>query len=142
MDLNLDSVVGDGDPIDICVLSEREIYHAGILIKCIPIGVIRMIDKGEIDDKIIAVIEGDQVYGEYRDINDCPKTVLDRIQHYLLTYKDLPGSLKPNAVISSVDGADVAKKIIKLSMQDYIESFPEHHKEYESSVAAVESLGR
>jgi inorganic pyrophosphatase len=50
-----------------------------------------MIDGNEADDKIIAVLNQDAVYGEYKDISACPTLVIDRLMHYLLTYKDMPG---------------------------------------------------
>ena len=56
-------LVGDGDPLDICVLTEKEITHGNILVRAIPIGGLRMLDGDEADDKIIAVLAGDAVYG-------------------------------------------------------------------------------
>ncbi len=55
-------VRGDGDPLDICVLSERTVTHGNIILPAIPIGSFRMLDKGEADDKIIAVMKGDEFY--------------------------------------------------------------------------------
>ena len=59
----LTEVKGDGDPLDICVLSERPIQNQNILLQCIPIGGLRMVDKHEADDKIIAVLKDDLMYG-------------------------------------------------------------------------------
>src|SRR3990170_4420120 len=64
-------IVGDGDPMDVCVLTEKEIPHGDILVRAIPIGGLRMIDGNEADDKIVAVLEGDAVFGGYAEISDC-----------------------------------------------------------------------
>src|SRR5690554_4441755 len=71
-------IVGDDDPLDICVLSERHIAHGNILVQARPIGGFRMIDKGEADDKIIAVLEQDTVYRKYTDVSELPPSILAR----------------------------------------------------------------
>ncbi len=109
---------GDGDPIDICVLTEREITHGNIMLQAIPIGGFRMIDKGEADDKIIAVLKGDAMYGQYRELSDMPEAVLKRLQHYFLTYKNLPGE-KSMTQIANVYGREEAQEVIRMSMEDY-----------------------
>lgn len=114
-------ITGDGDPIDICVLTEKEITHGDILVKARPIGGFRMIDGNESDDKIIAVLFNDTVYGHFKDIADIPELVIDRLKHYFLTYKDLPGKQR-DVEITHVFGIDEAHEIIKRSLEDY------HHK--------------
>lgn len=113
------NIKGDGDPIDILVFSERPIMHGAIIIQAIPIGGIRMIDKEEADDKIIAVMKDDAVYGPYKNISDLPQKLRDRILHYFLTYKDLPGQAKPSVEIAEVYDASEARKVIEASMDDY-----------------------
>lgn len=125
-----EQIIGDGDPIDICVLTERPITRAGILIKARPIGGIRMIDKEEADDKIIAVLHNDPVFGGYRDITDCPKHVVDRLQHYFLTYKDLPGSEKKTIYIAGVYGAEEAKEVIRAGIKDYQKHYSAEYHQY------------
>ena len=115
-------IEGDNDPIDICILTEKEITHGDILVRSRPIGGFRMIDGNESDDKIIAVLNNDAVYGNYKDITDCPNLILDRLKHYFLTYKDLPGN-KANTEITHTFGIDEAYEIIKKSMEDYNERF-------------------
>jgi inorganic pyrophosphatase len=66
-----ENIKGDGDPIDICVLTEKEISHGNILVKARPVGGFRMIDRDESDDKIIAVMHNDTVYGHFR--TPCPR---------------------------------------------------------------------
>lgn len=116
-------VQGDGDPLDICVLTERNITHGDILVRAVPMGGFRIIDRGEADDKIVAVLEGDAVYGEWESVHDCPRKVIERLQHYFLTYKDLPGTGSRKVQISDVYGVSEARKIISLSMQDYAAEF-------------------
>ena len=114
------SLKGDGDPLDILVLTEKQISHGSILVRAIPIGGIRMIDKGEADDKIIAVLEGDSVYGAFRECDELPPPVLKRISHYFLTYKDMPGQTTENQVIiGSTYSRAIAHTVIAASIQDY-----------------------
>ena len=82
---------GDGDPLDICVLTEKTISHGDIIAEVRPIGGFRMLDKNEADDKIIAVLKHDATYNIYNDISELPHVIIDRLRHYFLTYKDLPG---------------------------------------------------
>ena len=77
-----------------------------------------MIDGNEADDKIIGVLYNDGMYGSFRDITELPEVVVDRLKHYFLTYKDLPGS-KANTEITHTYGADEAHEVIKRSMEDY-----------------------
>ncbi|MBC8155309.1 MAG: inorganic pyrophosphatase [Bacteroidetes bacterium] len=109
---------GDGDPLDICVLSEHAITHGDIILQAIPIGGFRLIDKGEADDKIIAVLKGDGMYEAYTDISELPKSVVSRLQHYFLTYKNLPG--EPTVMeLAGVYGRAEAQEVIQTAMDDY-----------------------
>jgi inorganic pyrophosphatase len=118
-------MVGDGDPLDICVLTEKTIPHSDILLTALPIGGFSMADGGEADDKIIAVMRDDAVYGGFTDIAECPMTLLDRLQHYFLTYKQAPGSTHHKVEITSMYGRDEALKVIGSSHDDYCKKFPE-----------------
>ena len=84
------ATIGDGDPLDICVVSERPIMRADILLTARVIGGLPMLDGGEADDKIIAVLDRDPVYGEVREVSELPKPLLDRLIHYFETYKWTP----------------------------------------------------
>jgi len=112
-------IVGDNDPLDICILTEKNISHGDLLVKARPIGGFRLIDGNQADDKIIAVLKGDAVYGDYQDISDCPQTVIDRLKHYFLTYKDMPGSEVPRCELTHIYGINEAQQIIGFAMQDY-----------------------
>jgi len=112
-------ISGDGDPLDICVLTEKSVTHGDILLKARPIGGLRMLDGEEADDKIIAVMEGDAAYGTWQDVADCPGKVIDRLQHYFLTYKDAPGAPRVHCHITHVYGRDEAHEVIRRSIDDY-----------------------
>ena len=114
---------GDGDPLDICVLSEKTITHGDIILQAIPIGGFRLIDKGEADDKIIAVMKADEVFENWKDITDCTDAVIDRLKHYFLTYKNIPGAEKPTCEITHIYGRDEAYEVIKRSQEDYKNKF-------------------
>jgi inorganic pyrophosphatase len=118
-----DEIIGDGDPLDICVLTEKTINQGNILLKAIPIGGLRMIDNNEADDKIIAVLKGDSVFGNWKDIKDCPDPLIDRLQHYFLTYKEAPGKPKKQVEITHIYGRNEAQEIIRRSYDDYIKLY-------------------
>lgn len=117
------SIVGDDDPLDICVLTEKTISHGDIIVRAIPIGGFRMIDQGQADDKIIAVMHGDGLYSQWRDVNDCPPAFIDRLKHYFLTYKDLPGSDERLCEIADIYNREEALEVIRRARQDYGEKF-------------------
>jgi inorganic pyrophosphatase len=113
---------GDGDPLDICVLSERAINRNEIIVRARAIGGLQMIDSGEADDKIIAVLENDYVWGAARDIGDIPPVLIERLQHYFLTYKLVPNE-PVRARIARVYGRMHARRVVRASMADYAEAF-------------------
>ncbi len=113
---------GDGDPLDVCVLSERSIDRSEIIVRCRVIGGLQMIDHGEADDKIIAVLEKDLAWGNARDIKEVPAVQIERLQHYFLTYKLVPGQ-KVQAKIRKVYGRTHALKVVRAAMADYEDSF-------------------
>jgi inorganic pyrophosphatase len=118
-------IVGDGDPMDICVLSEKSFSHGDIILRAIPIGGLRMLDGDEADDKIIAVLEGDAVYGDWTDIGDSPPALIDRLRHYFLTYKQVPGPEPARVEITHVYARDEAHEVIRASRADYDAHFTE-----------------
>lgn len=110
---------GDGDPLDICVLTEKTIVRGDILVQSVPIGGFRLLDGNEVDDKIISVLVGDFVYGAMSDISNCPKRLVERLRHYFLTYKDTPEKGTCTVEIIDTFGVEEARKIIQLSSLDY-----------------------
>ncbi len=117
------NIIGDGDPLDICILTERNIDHGDLIVKAIPIGGFRMIDGGEADDKIIAILANDEVYQHWRDVENVPQTLISRLKHYFLTYKDMPGSAVSNTEITHVYSREEAHAVIRRSMEDYDDEF-------------------
>lgn len=115
-------IIGDGDPCDICVLTEKDLTHGDLLVSARPIGGFRMIDGNQADDKIIAILSNDTVYGHYKDINEVPEIVIQRLEHYFLTYKDMPGQEK-NTEITHVYNREEALEVISHSMKDYAKRF-------------------
>ncbi len=118
-------IVGDDDPLDICVLTEKVISHGDIIVRALPIGGFRMIDQGQADDKIIAVMQGDGLYSQWSNIEDCPRAFIDRLKHYFLTYKDIPGADERICEITHVYSREEALEVIRRSRVDYHERFPQ-----------------
>lgn len=109
---------GDGDPLDILVLSEHHIPRGDIILKARPIGGFCLIDGGEADDKIIAVLKGDKVFEQYEEISQLPKGILERFEHYFLTYKSLPD--EPNKCeIAFSYGREESYGVIRAAVADY-----------------------
>jgi inorganic pyrophosphatase len=118
-------IKGDGDPLDICVLSERGITSGNLLLNAIPIGGLLMIDNNEADDKIIAVLEGDVTFGELTELKQVPEALIDRLRHYFLSYKQIPGDPPRIVEISEVYNKARAYEVINASLKDYKDMFGE-----------------
>ena len=113
---------GDGDPMDICVLTERQVTKAEVIVEARVVGGLQMVDQGEADDKIVAVLSNDSVYGTINDISELPEVLVERLRHYFLTYKLVPGQ-ESNVSIDTVYGHEQAKEVIQASMDDYVDEF-------------------
>jgi inorganic pyrophosphatase len=109
---------GDRDPLDVLVLTEHHIPRGDILIKAVPIGGFCLVDGGEADDKIVAVLKGDKVFEEYSELSDLPKGILSRFEHYFLTYKTLPGEISRCEIPYSY-GREAAHEVIRAAIDDY-----------------------
>ncbi len=121
-----ETVRGDGDPLDICVLSEKAFSRGDILLQAVPIGGLRLIDRGEADDKIIAVLKGDVVFGHLQDLSEVPAPQVERLKHYFLTYKRLPeDSDAAEVAITHVYGREEALEVIERSREDYRRLYPD-----------------
>lgn len=116
------SLRGDGDPLDVCVLSERTIARNEIIVRARVIGGLQMIDHSEADDKIIAVLENDYVWGAARNVSDVPAVFIERLQHYFLTYKLVPGERSHVRIVKAY-GRVHALNVVKASMADYRDNF-------------------
>ncbi|MBK7106769.1 MAG: inorganic pyrophosphatase [Ignavibacteriae bacterium] len=121
-DLSPSAKKGDGDPLDICIITERPINKSEIILDAKVVGGIQMIDHKEADDKIIAVLLNDNVWQNAENISDLPKVMIDRLRHYFLTYKLIPGE-KPNVQIDSIYDREHALKVVEASILDYKDEY-------------------
>ena len=117
------NIEGDGDPMDICVLTEKTFAHGSFFLLAKPIGGLRMIDGSQADDKIIAILDSDLAYGHITEISECPAALIDRLKHYFLSYKQLPGDSPRRVEIADVYGRAEALDVITRSMRDYDKGF-------------------
>ncbi len=120
--LSENSKKGDGDPLDICVISERPVDRSEVILNARVVGGLQMIDDDEADDKIIAVLANDNVWGKVEDIDGLPKIFVDRLRHYFETYKLIPDK-EVNVSIDAVYDRVHAEKVIKASIEDYIDEY-------------------
>ena len=109
----------DEDPLDVLVLCSETLYPM-TLVRCYPIGVIRMIDSGRHDDKIIAIPFDDPNYNCYHDISDLPPHVVEEMQHFFPIYKMLENK---TTAVKELGNRDDAVEVIKRSLDNYINTF-------------------
>ncbi len=115
----LTGIRGDRDPMDVCVFTEKAVAHGAILVKARAIGGLRMVDVDEADDKIVAVLEKDVLYGGIADLGEAPRGVVDRLRHYFLSYKQIPGAGPRKVQIAEVYGREEAIEVVRRSLEDY-----------------------
>jgi inorganic pyrophosphatase len=120
--LNPDTEKADGDPLDICVISERPINRGEILLTARVVGGIQLVDHGEADDKIIAVLANDLVYRDIEDVNDLPPVIVERLSHYFRTYKMVEAE-EDCTYVREVYGRDHAHAVVRAAIQDYTQVF-------------------
>jgi inorganic pyrophosphatase len=113
---------GDSDPLDICVLSERPINRAEVILNARVVGGLQCIDHGEADDKIIAVLENDNIWESVKNISELPEILVERLRHYFATYKMIPGE-DSQMIIQEVYDADRAMDVVRAAMADYDEEY-------------------
>lgn len=114
---------GDGDPLDICVLSERPINRSEVIVKARVVGGLCTIDHGEADDKIIAVMDSDTFWSDAHDLVDIPTVLVERLQHYFATYKMVLEKDAQPIVIEEIYGRERALKVVEAAIQDYSEEY-------------------
>jgi inorganic pyrophosphatase len=112
----------DGDPLDICVISERPNARSEILLSARVVGGIQMIDDGEADDKIVAVLDNDPFWDEMVELAHLPNAIIDRLVHYFSTYKLQPGAQNRVSIVD-VYGRQQAWRVVEASIADYNESY-------------------
>ena len=109
----------DGDPLDVLVLTSEEIDPL-VLVHCYPIGVIKMIDNGKNDEKIIAIPFEDPSYNAYADISDLPPHIFEEMRHFFSVYKQLEGKA---TAVDEVQDRDAAVEIIRHCIENYNTKF-------------------
>lgn len=109
---------GDNDPLDICVFSERPINRSEVILNARVVGGLLGVDGGDADDKIVAVLENDNVWGDINDISDLPDILVERLRHYFSTYKLVPGE-EPRMIVEDTYGREHAMKVVEAAIQDY-----------------------
>ena len=109
----------DGDPLDVLVLCNEPIQPL-TLVRVYPIGVMRMLDDGHIDDKIIAVPFTDPNYNTYHDIDELPAHIFDEIMHFFKVYKQLENK---QTDIKELYNREEAEKIVREAIDGYIEKY-------------------
>ncbi len=109
----------DEDPLDVLLVCS-ETLSPMTLVRCYPIGVIRMLDSGRHDDKIIAIPFEDPNYNCYHSINELPRHIFDEMTHFFRVYKELENK---TTAVDEIEDVDVAKEIIAADIDHYIEKF-------------------
>jgi inorganic pyrophosphatase len=118
---------GDGDPLDVCVVSERPIERAEILLCARVVGGICTVDGGKADDKIVAVLENDNFWGQATDISDLPPRLIERLGHYFATYKLVPGE-ESQVSVGAAYGSATAQEIVAAAIEDYEEVYGKRYE--------------
>ena len=113
---------GDGDPLDICVISERPINRAEVILNARVVGGLDVNDHGEADDKIIAVLDNDLVYSHVQDISDLPPVLVERLSHYFATYKLIPGE-ETKLKVERMYDAEHARAVVEAALKDYYDEY-------------------
>lgn len=109
----------DFDPLDVLVLCSESLDPL-TLVRCYPIGVIKMLDDGHADEKIIAVPFSDPTYNGYKSIFDLPRHVYDEMSHFFTVYKVLENK---ETAVDEVKDYGEAVDIITASIKRYTEKF-------------------
>ena len=105
----------DKDPLDVLVLCD-EPFDPLVLVRCKPMGVVKMIDEEAADEKIISVCVNDPSMSGYNDISELPPHILDEIKHFFIVYKQLENK---TTFVTEIDGVDEAKRVIQASIDAY-----------------------
>lgn len=110
---------GDNDPLDVLILCQEPIYPL-TLVECYPIGVLKMIDNNEEDEKIIAIAKHDPFLNTYNDISEIPAQVSAEIKHFFEVYKQLEGK---QTTVDKIMGRKEAEEIIENAIENYKNKF-------------------
>jgi inorganic pyrophosphatase len=106
------------------VISERPITRSEIVLNARVVGGIQMVDDGEADDKIIALLDNDPFWSSAHTVGAIPKALMERITHYFLTYKLTPGT-EASVTLAGIYDREHAQGVVKASMEDYLDAWGE-----------------
>jgi len=109
----------DNDPLDVLVMTTYSLVP-GVLVEVRPIAVVKMIDSGEKDEKIIAVPTEDPRFNGIKDLKDIEDHILEEVKHYYEHYKDLQNK---KVEVTEIEGAEAAKSVISEGIKLYKEKF-------------------
>ncbi|WP_207724767.1 inorganic diphosphatase [Thermanaerosceptrum fracticalcis] len=109
----------DNDPLDVLVLCS-EVLDPLTLVQCYPVGLIKMIDNEEVDEKIIAIPFKDPSFNEYRHINELPHHLFQEISHFFEVYKQLEHKITS---VKEVLGREEAVRTIAEAIGSYQQKF-------------------
>lgn len=123
------TLADDGDPLDVLILCNETIYPM-TLVHCYPIGVIKMVDDGDLDEKIIAIPFKDPTYNVYRDIQALPTHVFDEMMHFFEVYKKLEHK---TTAVKEICHRDEAIEIVQKCIKAYNKKYVKNSKEKDSS---------
>jgi inorganic pyrophosphatase len=113
---------GDGDPLDVCVISERPLNRSEVILSARVVGGLQAIDGGEADDKIIAILENDRFWRNTEDVSGLPEVLVNRLEHYFSTYKMTPGGQSQMSIEKVLD-RDYALQVVAAAIEDYEETY-------------------
>lgn len=125
-------IMGDGDPLDICVVSERAITHSDVILTVRVVGGFPTIDSGKADDKLVAVLENDSFWGDISDVSELPAGLIERLRHYFSTYKTIPGK-EQTVTVRDTYGKEKAMHLVEAAMLDYEEVYGKFIKSFEEA---------
>ena len=117
----------DNDPLDVLVLCQESLVPL-TLVECRPIGIIRMVDQGYIDEKIIAVCTSDPFYSSFKEMKELPDYVGNEIRHFFRVYKSLEGK---ETSVTSIEGRKAAIEVIEKDLKAYKEYMEGKFHSYE-----------
>lgn len=113
---------GDGDALDACVVCEVPVGRSEVLLEVRVVGGFLTLDNGKTDDKIITVYVNDLVFGQVKDIDGLPESLLQRVRHYFATYKMIPGQ-PPRVTVEELYHRGHALEVVSAAMEDYRAEF-------------------
>lgn len=109
------TISGDNDPLDVFVLCSQPIEKMS-LVRCYPIGIVHMLDRLEVDEKVVAIPFGDPTYNSIKDISELPEHLVDELKHFLTVYKQLENK---KVEVTRIEGHIEAENVIADNIKDF-----------------------